>query len=223
MIEVEVKNKLSYMVLKHAKMMASVNEGFEVPPALTDKQAESLSELEKQAIAMREDLYFYECFIEFDKMWKLFYERKLISRNIPYPEIPYEFIRIAIKAAFDKKEQKAFTEQNIHSIRDYMGDGFFLYFQGILYEHVCDPENEGTKENIRKIITGLTKGADGAVVGSDTGKVYLCDMPWVDAETSMRLQKTIWKVQTSDKYVRLMERLLEAKNGMSDGLKPYVV
>ena len=206
----DTRSRLAYMTDLYARELLD-GKGFEmghISDLYTQREINALDEHQKYALTMRKEAFFYDLFCAFDQMYRYMDEQHLVkTNNIPYPELPIEFIRLMANTAFDRHERKRLTETILHNVYQNMGDGLFLYYQGLLYEYYCDTKNTYFGKKLNISIRNLFEQAG-------NGKMYLYDCEEIDSEIGVRLNETIEKADISEKYCKNMERICKLLSEM---------
>ena len=204
----ETKSKLSYLVDTYGR---ELDEGHGehiglISDRVAQKELDKMTDAQKMALIYSKDIYFYDMFRQYDTMYRYLADRKLIKiKNIPYPEMPLEFLRLLLKTTLGKHHK--YKENKIHQMYDLMGESLYLYYQGLLYEYYCDVKNKEVKDRLTVSVQELLKELDAG------NRVCLYDSEAIDAEISFRFQEALERVSLSDGYAKRMEHLLKIQEG----------
>lgn len=207
-------SKLCHMLAYYAEELVNGN-GFEISllqESFSPEELLALGEDTLYALTLRRDLFFYEMFVEFDRAYRFFTDKKLIK--VPttgevevWAKIPVEFVKLLLKNNLPKREYARYREEDFMRLYQYMGNSLFMYYQGLLYEYYCDKKShEQMEASVRKLLELWGKLDE---VSRTLKRLYLYDDEQIDNTISAELQDMMEKVQVSEKYGRLMMRNLQ--------------
>lgn len=207
-------SKLCHMIVYYAEELVN-GSGFEVSllqESFSPGELLALGEDTLYALTLRKDLFFYEMFVEFDRMYRFFTDKKLIK--VPttdevevWAKIPVEFVKLLLKNTLTKREYAQYREEDFTQLYRYMGNSLFMYYQGLLYEYYCDRKSrEQMEASVRKLLEMWEKLDE---VSRTLDHLYLYDDEQIDNAISAEFQDIMEKVQVSEKYGRLMMRNLQ--------------
>ena len=206
-------SKLCNMLTYYGEQLIS-GRGFEISPLQQTFTPEELVQFDADtlyALTLRKDLFFYEMFVEFDRVYRFFTERKLIKmprtdEYMYWAKIPVEFVKLLLKNTLTRREYGRDKEEDFEALHRYMGNSLFMYYQGLLYEYYCDKtSHEMIEASVKALLAGFNSLDEAA---KPTNGEYLFDED-IDCLIGRDFQDMMEKVQISEKYARLMNRNLE--------------
>lgn len=203
----ETHSKLSYLVDLYGKELqegCGAHVGL-ISSRYSEAALNAMTDAQKMAVIYDNDIFFYDMFKQYDQMYRYLAERGLVkTKNIPYPEMPLEFIRLLLRTVLGQNHE--YKEDRIHQMYDLMGEGLYLYYQGLLYEYYCDPKDKDVKSRLEGSVKALLEQLNAG------NRVFLYDSEAIDATISYHFQEALERVTISEGYVRRMEHLLENRD-----------
>lgn len=156
-------SKLCNMLTYYGEQLIS-GRGFEISPLQQTFTPEELVQFDADtlyALTLRKDLFFYEMFVEFDRVYRFFTERKLIKmprtdEYMYWAKIPVEFVKLLLKNILTRREYSRYREEDFEALHRYMGNSLFMYYQGLLYEYYCDKtSHEMIEASVKALLAGF--------------------------------------------------------------------
>jgi len=203
----ETKSKLSWLIDHYAEEL-SEGKGLEVGLVcehFAEKTISGMNDSIRLALCHRKEAYFYDMFLQYDRMYHFLVDQKLVRiRNIPYPEMPLEFLRLLLKTGLNRTDFRRCDENVIHAMYDCIGESLYMYYQGLLYEFYCNTKDKEVESRLRVSVNELFN-----CFQKNGTKMYLYDSEHIDNEISFRFQEALEKADLSENYCKRMAHTLE--------------